>query len=100
MRLEGDPQMSGSLYGKTAGTRSPSENCFLKGAAAIENRVVKTASQSSSYEARAMLVEGLPESSPYLYERPFLRSSIHSRAGVTSELNFFCIRREENTPTQ
>src|SRR5258708_2861127 len=32
--------------------RSPSENCFLKRAAATENRVVKTASQSSPDEAR------------------------------------------------
>ena len=34
-------------------TRSPSENCFLKGVAATENRVVKTASQSSPHEARS-----------------------------------------------
>src|SRR5260370_41298225 len=33
-------------------SRSPSENCFLKRAAATENRVVKTASQSSPDEAR------------------------------------------------
>src|ERR1019366_1687615 len=32
--------------------RSPSENCFLKAASATENRIVKTASQSSPREAR------------------------------------------------
>src|ERR1017187_435166 len=32
--------------------RSPSENCHLKGASATENRIVKTASQSSPREAR------------------------------------------------
>jgi hypothetical protein len=32
--------------------RSPSENCFLKGASATENQIVKTASQSSPHKAR------------------------------------------------
>jgi pyruvate/2-oxoglutarate dehydrogenase complex dihydrolipoamide dehydrogenase (E3) component len=36
----------------SARSRSPSENCLLKGASATDCRIVKTASQSSRHEAR------------------------------------------------
>src|ERR1700730_6688926 len=68
-------------------TRSPSENCFLKGVAATENRVVKTASQSSPHEARSNARRRASREQTSPLEWPFLLSfiSIHSRAGVTSE---------------
>src|ERR1700723_247389 len=67
--------------------RSPSENCFLKGASAIEDRIVETVSQSSSHEARGNACREASPDSPHLYKRPFLLSSIsvHSKADVTSE---------------
>jgi len=53
VRVEPQPDFRDSPELRQQTTRSPSENCFLKGAAATENRVVKTASQSSPYEARS-----------------------------------------------
>src|ERR1019366_5211610 len=45
-------------------TRSPSENCRLKGASATENRIVRTASQRSPHEARRNARRGASRRQP------------------------------------
>ena len=58
------PMMFGVQTHAFMTSRSPSENCFLKGAAATENRTVKTTSQSSPHEARSNASEKASREQP------------------------------------